>query len=155
MENFKKLNILAKNIYGISIFNINKLEEKKINIGIVAFYGDNVHNAFFSCLDDGFHYQNITSNIFTEYQNFRDPLENDGWRFKTKGALKNAHTSAMQVDSVLGAVAYIIERGTFNFESFNIFDYEDSISENDTVAEQNKFWENYTRSPSDYVHGKE
>jgi len=155
MAQLKKLEILAKNIYEVNIFNINSLKEEKINIGIVVFYGESVHNAFFSCLDEGFHYQNITSNIFAEYQIFRESLEDEGWRFKTKGALKNAHTSAMQVDSVLGAIAYIIERGTFDFESFNIFDYEDNISENDTVAEQNTFWENYIRSPPDYVYGKE
>jgi len=148
MDQFKKLEVISRTIYEINIVNVKNSEEKKLYIGIAFFQGPNIYDAFFSCLDKDFHYQNITGNIFAEYQRFREPLEKNGWRFKTKGALRNSRTSAMQVDSALGLLSYIVERGNSKPESFNIFDYEESISENDTVATQNEFWEKLVRSRS-------
>lgn len=147
------MKIISKNVYCINVCNLVDKTFQKLNFGVIIFYDERFIKAVFSCLNDGFYYQNITDNAFMEFQNFRDPLEKSGWRFQCNGALKNVHPSAMQISTDLGVSAYVIEKGSFDFKSCNIFDVNEDIQDDDTVENQNKFWDKYIKSPSSYVNG--
>jgi len=148
MSQMQKLEVLLNNVYQITVFNLKTGATKELRIGIMDVSAPYIYEAIFTCLDIGFHYQTTTWNIFATYQEFREPFEQNGWRFKTKGALKNMHPSAMQVDCYLGGSAYLIEFGKDKFESFNVFEFEENITAEDTAQNQHKFWQDYLKNPS-------
>jgi len=139
----------------IELFHINTHQTKKINLSLLIpdqhtseYYGIYI----FYCADAEFFYQTLTHNIYETYQVFRQPHEAQGWRFKTKGARENAQISGM-LASYGGFNAYLIERidettckSTSRQDLVGIFEYDATISENDTVIAQKVFHENMWRN---------
>jgi len=144
-----QLEVKAKVVHLVKLINIITSEEKEIRIGSAIIEGNSVYSALFTCLDAGFEHQAITWNLYNEYQRFRAPLEQQGWRFKTKGALKTCRPSGMSIDMSFGILAYIFKEGatpTTQNDLVGIFDDEARVCETDTVEAQHTFWENYLHS---------
>jgi len=135
-------NIINRIDYPIELFNIKTGQTKTLNLSLLILD----HNKYYGfsiiyCTDDGFSYQAITSNAYATYQEFRQPHEAQGWRFKSKGARINAQVSGMLV-SYGGTHAYLIDKQTLKSDGSNsvdIFAHDEDISEHDTVIAQKAF----------------